>query len=1159
MRYTEESVEKVKNADIVATISNFRNLKKTGSNYKCLSFFTEEKTPSFVVSSVKQCFKCFSSGTGGDGISFVMQYKNAPFIEAVEIIAKIHNISLEKENISPEEQRKYDQKSEMYDFVSQSSKDFVKSYKQLSPNHWGKELISDRNFDSNSLILFEIGYNDILGELTKKAISKATLNIAKEVGLSKTKNNHSSDVFSERIIFPIHNEKGGIVGFGGRQSNHPNLNKAYKYINSKDSLIYNKSHHLYGLFQSKKKISDSGIVILTEGYTDVISMHQNGCGNTVASCGIGLTKPQALLLKKYAKEVILFRDGDEAGLKAMLKKGGDMDICLSHDLKVSICILPDNEDPDSFSRSTKYGNIFDWINKNKKDAIHYKVSHFDLVRDTYNVEIKEIKEAYTLLKADENSNIIDLNGLGKKALKDAGKVNNKIAKNILALKKEEAFEILDIVKIDPYKKATAVKEIVEILCKIKNEILRAEYIKQISKFLGIATATLKLQIGTFEIAQQKLVKKEQEKDGTLFSSNNIVMPEGGDMKEYLEFGFLTIGNQFWFLVNGTFIKGSDFKFEPLFQVMGNKENKRLAEVTNTANQKKIIEFDSEILSSFSEFRRFLFKLNGFLFYTDDGIRSTHFDRFVRRFNRQFQPALELLTMGQNTKDFYAFANGVFWKNQFRSVNKFGIINLEGIGAVDSDYNQKIDNYYSPAFSEMHKDNQNGDDLYENDRYFIYKESAISLEKWMDQMQLVFQDKGTIGILFNFAALFRDLFLKNYDYFPLLGGFGEKDSGKSGFGKILQNFFYYRLPAIDLTQATHVGLSRRLTRNVNTVHFGDEYKDRTIKEEVANLLMGVWNANGREKGKGVGTTRTTLDKINSALYYAGQFMPTFNENALSTRTILLFFVSKNFSAVAKSNYNKLLNVTNTGISSLIIEIIQHRAYFEKKLILEHSKTEEVFKNELKNEDYQQRTLDNISMLFTTYSILKDKIKFPFSEKKLLKICKEIVRNNSEQISDSNGLSDFWNILTYLYENSIIKEDREFIVENNLYSLEIIKKRKPFEYKNPDGSQLLFLRLKSVYQYYNKEITSREGLNVINETTLRHYFKSTPYFIGLVAKKTFGSAKSQSCYAFDYTQMLQKGLITLEPKAFSDNNFGGKNQKQSELIDYSVRNNSDDVPY
>lgn len=1123
MRYTRESVERVRESDIVKTIESFLQLKREGSNYKCCSPFSKEKTPSFTVSPAKQIFKCYSTGLGGDGIKFVMQHKVVDFIEAIEVIGKIHNIYLEKEVVTPEVQRKLDQKAEMYSLTETVSRSFVNSYKTLENDHWAKQLIAKRQFNKDSVLSFQIGFNGNDNKLTKWTIEHGTLAVSKEIGLSKTKNNRSYDVFRNRIMFPIHNEKGTVVGFGGRQANNDTLDKSYKYINSATSLIYDKSAILYGLFQAKHVISKLGSVIITEGYTDVIAMHQKSCENTVSSGGTALTDKHVKLLKKYAEEAILLRDGDTAGLNQMLKKDGDIDICLSQGLNVSICLLPDGEDPDTFSRTQL--DMPKWILDNKQDAILYKVLQYDLIRSRYQADIDNLTRTYNAIIEEELSNKIDLKDLDEDALIEAKTSNKEVAKNIVSLKKELAKEKNDTQEIDPYKKAAAVTEIAETLFKIKHEVKRGEYIKQIAKVFKISVSALKTEIGKFEIKETETKKK----DTGAVSMRNVRLPDGADKEEYLEgHGFVTVGNSYYFhrLNSNNFFQATTFKLEPLFHIQGDKENKRLCEITNLRGRKKLIDFDSDMLANFNEFRKYLFRIGGFMFLTHNGFRTEHFDKFVYRFEEQFEPALELLTMGWNRKGFYAFANGVYWEGKFRAVNKYGIMNLDGIDKTESDYNQKIDNYYSPAFSVMHQDNQDGDDLYENDRYFVYKEACISLNDWMEQMIVVFQDKGITGILFNFGALFRDLFLSNYDSYPLLGGFGEKDSGKSAFGKILQNFFYYRLPPVDLTQTTHVGLSRRLSRNTNTVQFGDEYQDRTVKEEVGNLLMGAWNGIGREKGKGVGTTRTSLDKINSAVYYAGQFMPTFKENALATRTISNFFLTKNHTPEEKTNFNKLLNWTNSGISSLAVEIVQHRTYFEKRLPSVHAETERNLKELLKSEQYQERIFGNVSMLYTTYSILKDKISFPFSKTEVEKLCIDLIISNSEQIADSNGLTEFWSIITFLFERNQVKNNQEFRIDRDLDFKVVGEKRKEFNYNNESRHQILYLRLKSVYQYYNKEASTREGVDVIGQTTLRNYFKSRPYFIGLIKGKRFGKAGTQSCYAFNYTMMAEKGLITLK---------------------------------
>lgn len=1150
MRYTKDSIDKVREADIVKTIEHFENLKKEGANYKCKSPFTSEKTASFVVSPSKQIFKCFSSRIAGDGLKFVIEKCKVDFIEAVEKVASIHNILLEKEEVSPEREREINEQQEMHAFLNSISKKYVSTFRKLDNNHWAKEMIESREFSESMCIEFQIGFAPKGNVVVKWASENATFSLAKNLGICNTKNNKSYDVFQNRIIFPIHNHRGIVVGFGGRASNNHEDEKWAKYVNSSESQVYNKSKILYGLFQSKQNIAQTGTAILTEGYTDVISMHQNGCTNTVASCGTALTEDHAILLKKYAQEVILLRDGDPAGIKATLR---DIDICLHEGLNVNLCLLPEGEDPDSFARNLT-GNMQDWIKANKIDALLWKVAQYDTTRDNYHRDIDELKKLQSEAVSNLMADIIDKKTLKNKkglSLAEAKKHNKQIFDQIDRIKKETRLEIKNLTKIDPSKKSRSFNEIVKVLFNIQNQVKRTEYIKLIAKQFDVTTGTLKTAIDELE---KKATEAKKSKTGT--PMQNIRLPKGADKQEYMEHGFVTIGNSYFFQNrSGGFFQGSNYKLTPLYHIQGDKENKRLCEITNLQGKKRLIDFDSDMLANFNEFRKYLFRIGGFRFLTHNGMNSLNFDEFVNRYDDEFEPALELLTMGWNTKGFWAFADGVHWKGKFQRVNKYGIMHLEGVSTIKTDYNDKIDYYYSPAFSVMHADNQDGDDKYENDRSFVYKESPIDILQWQKQMILVFQEKGIGGILFNFASIFRDLFLEHYDFFPLMAGFGEKDSGKSAFGKILQNFFYYRLPPLDLTQATHVGFSRRMSRNINTVQFLDEYQDKQIDDKIFSGMMGGWNGIGREKGMNTGDKRTVYDKINSAIYYAGQFMPTRMENALATRTVSFLFQNRDFTPQEKENFNQLLKLTNQGLSSLVVDIVQHRAYFEKRLPLVHLHTVRNLKEALEGKEYQERIFGNVAVLLTTFNILRDKIDFTFTEQEVQTLCEKLIIENSEQISDSNGLTEFWNILTFLFEMSYIKEGIDFNIEKPVDFKILVEKRKEVKVENQERKNILFLRLKSVYQHYNKEVTKREGIDVIGQTTLRQYFKSRSYFIGLVKAKYFTTAGGQSCYAFDYDAMQKLGLTTLEkfdPQEYNNENDMVKKVKQ-------IEDNNDDLPF
>jgi hypothetical protein len=187
---------------------------------------------------------------------------------------------------------------------------------------------------------------------------------------------------------------------------------------------------------------------------------------------------------------------------------------------------------------------------------------------------------------------------------------------------------------------------------------------------------------------------------------------------------------------------------------------------------------------------------------------------------------------------------------------------------------------------------------------------------------------------------------------------------------------------------------------------------------------------------------------------------------------------------------------------------------------------ILKDALTDKEYQERVFTNTAMLYTTYRILNEKMSFPFSEKNLLNLCKKLIIENSEQIADSNGLTEFWSIIQHLFETNQIHDDRDFKIDGAIEFKIIGEKKEPKTYNNENRDQILYLRLTSVYQFYNKEVTKREGVDVIGQTTIRQYFKSRSYFIGLVKGTRFGDTGSQSCYAFNYTAMKDLGLITLQ---------------------------------
>ena len=382
---SKRTIEKVfETAQVEEIIGDFVQLKKSGSNYKGLSPFTEERTPSFMVSPAKQIWKDFSSGKGGTVITFLMEHEQYTYPEAIKYIANKYNIEVEETERTPEQISEDNEKESLF-LVS----DFAKNYfKKNLFEEEGKTIalsyLKERKFKKDIIEKFEIGYSvKIKDDFSKAALDAGyKLNFLEKTGLTIVKDSENIDRFRGRVIFPIKSMSGRILGFGGRiLGSSKNL---AKYINSPESLIYQKSKVLYGIYESKQSIVKNDNCFLVEGYTDVIKMHQCGISNVVASSGTALTENQIRLINRLTKNITVVFDGDAAGSRAALR---GIDLILSQGMNVKICNLPENEDPDSFVSERSLKEVESYLLENSKDFIVYKASL--LLSDTQNDPVKK--------------------------------------------------------------------------------------------------------------------------------------------------------------------------------------------------------------------------------------------------------------------------------------------------------------------------------------------------------------------------------------------------------------------------------------------------------------------------------------------------------------------------------------------------------------------------------------------------------------------------------------------------------------------------------------------------------------------------------------------------------------------------------------------------
>lgn len=428
-------------------IGEYVQLKRAGSNFKGLSPFHDEKTPSFVVSPSKQIWKDFSSGKGGSAITFLMEIENFTYPEALRHAAKKYGIEVEEDKVEySEEQKKVQTEREILYKIHEIANTFFQDilWESDEGKSIGLSYFKERELHDDIIKKFQLGYSpEKKDAFTKYALEKGYENeILEKSGISIFPENTPSgiDRFRERVIFPIHSFSGRVLGFGARilKSNV----KTAKYLNSPETEIYHKSNVLYGLNQSKQAISKENLCLLVEGYMDVISLHQSGIENVVASSGTALTTEQIKLIKRLTENVTILFDGDAAGIKASFRS---IDMLLTEGMNIRVVLFPDGDDPDSFARKNPREFVENFIKTQAKDFIDFK--------------------AEILLKETEN---------------------------------------------DPIKKAEAIRDIVKSIGFVSNALKQEVYLKQVSTKFELSEQSLFNELGVQkQIVQQKPLEKKE--------------------------------------------------------------------------------------------------------------------------------------------------------------------------------------------------------------------------------------------------------------------------------------------------------------------------------------------------------------------------------------------------------------------------------------------------------------------------------------------------------------------------------------------------------------------------------------------------------------------------------------------------------------------------
>ncbi|HUS86678.1 MAG TPA: DNA primase [Bacteroidales bacterium] len=368
-----QTIEQILNtAQIIDVVQEFVSLRKRGVNFLGLCPFHNEKTPSFTVSPTKGIFKCFGCGKGGNAVNFIMEHESLSYPEALKYLAKKYSIEVVEKELSAEDIERENERESMLVISSYAARIFEENlFKSEEGAAIGLSYFKQRGFRQETLKAFNVGYcHDKWDGFTERALKDGyKLNYLVKTGLSIQKDDRTFDRFSGRVIFPIHSLSGQVLGFGGRTLRKDP--KTAKYVNSPESDIYHKSRIVYGIYQARKTILKEDKCFIVEGYTDVLSLHEAGIGNVVASSGTALTVEQIRLIKRFTSSISILYDGDEAGIKASLR---GIDLVLEEGMNVKVTPLPEGEDPDSFSKKSSNEEFLSFIMANETDFIRFKTA-----------------------------------------------------------------------------------------------------------------------------------------------------------------------------------------------------------------------------------------------------------------------------------------------------------------------------------------------------------------------------------------------------------------------------------------------------------------------------------------------------------------------------------------------------------------------------------------------------------------------------------------------------------------------------------------------------------------------------------------------------------------------------------------------------------------
>lgn len=635
---------------------------------------------------------------------------------------------------------------------------------------------------------------------------------------------------------------------------------------------------------------------------------------------------------------------------------------------------------------------------------------------------------------------------------------------------------------DEFNAGLVKQETIELLAGIPNAIIRNNYFDGITKKYKWKGSDLQKQLNL--LAEEKEdIKLDPENE------NFDKVPEWMDKDELAKTGYCAVRNDkrcgYYSFQNGVKIEITNFIITPLFHVRG-KESRHIIEIDN-GRRKAVLDIESRALVSIDLLQQYIVAEGAFLIY---GAKAQML-RIASTLLANFPTCYEVHFLGWQKEGFFAYVDKIYVPGEgLKELDQWGIMQ------------HKKENYLVPAASAAYKELQRaGDDPYENERYLAYLPAPVTFQAWASQMQRVYQDKGTTAVAYSILTIFRDIIFEIDNNCPHLYGFGERSSGKSKWADSIAALFYKKQrSAMNLNSGTDFAFFSYMQKFKNCPAQLNEFDEKVIKQEWFQAIKGVFDGEGRQRGVMGSKNRTEIMKIESTLVLTGQFLVTMDDNSIVSRSLIEGFHERELNEDDKQEYNKLKAWEDTGLTSLLVEVLQHRSDFKKHYKDRFDDTLSEWRRTVKGE-FNQRIMQNWCHLATCYSLVNDKIKLPTESVDFEHYCKQKANEWSRFIRNSDTLSEFWNTLAFMVDQGTLIDGWDYKIEEKAECTVRKDRNEDFTHHFLQPTKLIYIRLNNVHKHYQQAYRMRTGKEGMSLENLMHYFSSRKYFLGSQKQKRF----------------------------------------------------------